>query len=384
MNQKPSLTDHIIKLESGPLSPKSKAVEPLSDPRSIENPQSVTFPLRWRLYSLLYFLMIGTSVALFAGPILILTVLFLFVNEVPEAWTWIHFYLVPGLFFLWFGYRMVRDFRSKITFTSSGITLRTLHAYRIFKWDQIQFITLLPDIIAVQFPTTAVALRPTPAQSEQFLALGRRYLSDQKTITEAQVLHDYWSRPKGTIAWVFLYGVFGLLVGWLMPITYLTYSRLSILLFVGYFVGYLVLGGLRGSALSRRVILTTKGVINVTRHTPPLATTYPLATSQQKERHTAYIPWSDVTQFALYYDHMVIKSTQGQLQITGLYEEKRARFKDQILSQIVTDPSQWSLTQVPMQHIPKQIRVRVGPVRRYRVLQYQAIIGVKKTTNDLQ
>lgn len=163
---------------------------------------------------------------------------------------------------------MVRDFRAKITFASSGITLRTLHATRIFTWDQIQFFTLLPDIIAVQFPTTVVALRPTPAQSEQFLTLGRRYLSDQKKITEAQVLHDYWSRPKGTIAWVFLYGIFVLLVGWLMAITYLSYSWLSIILFVGYLEGYLVLGGLWGSVLTQRVILTTKGVLNIPRHTP--------------------------------------------------------------------------------------------------------------------
>lgn len=383
MNQKPSLTDHFIKLESGPFHPESKAVEPLSNPRSIENPQSVTFPLRWRLYSLLYFLVIGTSVALFAGPILLLTVLFLFVNEVPEAWTWIHFYLAPGLFFLWFGYRMVRDFRAKITFATSGIMLRTLHATRLFRWDQIQFITLLPDIIAVQFSTTAVAVRPSPAQSEQFLALGRRHLHDQKTIGEAQVLHDYWSRPKGTIAWVVLYGVCGLLVGWLMSITYLTYSRLSILLFVGYLGGYLVVGGLRGSALSRRVILTTKGVVNVTRHTPPLATTSPLATSQTTEWYTAYIPWAEVTQFALYYDHMVVQSKQGQLQITELDEEKSTQFKDQVLSQIVTDPTQWTLTQVPMHHLPRQVRLRVGPVRRYRVLQYQALIGVKKTNKNL-
>ena len=171
-----------------------------SDPTTSNSFRTLTFPLRWQRYALVYFLVIGTSISFFIGPFVLTMLLIPLFERLPDSWTWYYFGLIIGWWLIWSGSRLVRDFRTKITFTPFKIVLGApriqrplpwLHITRIkqrtFMWADITHIELLPDRIAVQFPTVAVVLRTTPLQHTQFVMLAKTHLPSPQVMKTSQV-----------------------------------------------------------------------------------------------------------------------------------------------------------------------------------------------------
>lgn len=139
---------------------------------------SITFSLKLLRNSIANFIVAGSSLALFFGTIVgvVITALVegIGINTTSTFDLFLIFILGPAMVLAVIAYlRLIRDFRQKVTFSPSGITLRVQKSKQTLSWDQIRHIEMLPDLFAVQFPTTAVVFRATSPQREQFLALVR-------------------------------------------------------------------------------------------------------------------------------------------------------------------------------------------------------------------
>lgn len=343
---------------------------PLKKADPVPSLQPLTFPLRWRLYSLVYFLVIGTSISLSVGPILLIIPLIPLLEILPDPRGRYYLLFTVGWWFLWFGARLVRDFRTKITFTPSEIILRTprikhplpwLRIARVkqqtFTWAEIEHIELLPDLIAVQFPTMAVVLRPAPHQHAQFLALTKTYLPAQHVLTEGQMFYDLRSEDEFLVAWILLTG--GAIVGFLgFVLASIINEWLFWVIFLYYWPGYLLVGGMNHVAMNRHVVLTSTGILSEWTHRPRIHNSqyilhykrlppshFPVPPPWNAYLAVSWIPWKEITRFGVYYDRLVVQSTQGLLEIIGL--EEKEEVKAWILNRVVTEPTQWRIASLP-------------------------------------
>ena len=356
------------------LPPDSDKLEFAPEIVSFDSRKAVTFPLRWRLYSLVFFLVIGTSIAFLLVPLILLTVLLIFI-DVPTEQVGVVFYIGAVSTMLWFGYRVFRDFRQKISFHPSGIILRTQGVKETFTWNRIRHIELLHRLIVIQFSTTAVLIRPTTQKQDRLLFLINRYHPITTTTPKkGHILHDLRGSHSKPIGFIIPYGLAGLGIGTAMAAVFSEGFSLS--LFFTYLVGYLIVGGMYANASQNEgAILTTKGVMDVSIHKQTLQASVPQSVS--KKRPIPWLPWLDINHFEIYHDSMVLQSELGRLEVIGGKE-----VVDLILNQIDFDPTQWSLTKIPIKQIqyPRKVGIRIGLLKTYQVVQYSATFGDKKVT----
>ena len=356
------------------LPPDSDKLEVAPEIVSFDSRKAVSFPLRWRLYSLVFFLVIGTSIAFLLAPFLLFMILMIFIDVTTEQ-IGVVFYLGAISTMLWLGYRVFQDFRQKINFSPSGITLRSQGVKETFTWDQIRHIELLHRLIAIQLSPTAVLLRLTPQKQEQLLFYINRYHPISITTSKmGHILHDLRGSRSKPLEFMLPYGLAGLGIGTIMAAVFS--EGFSLPLFLIYLIGYLLVGGMYVNASQNEgAILTTKGVMDVYIHKQTLQT--PVPQSVSKKHPIPWLPWTDITHFEIYHDSMVLQSELGRLEVIGGEE-----IVDLILTQLDFDPTHWSLTKIPTKQIqyPRKAGIRIGPLKTYQVVQYSATFGDKKVT----
>ena len=354
--------------------PDSDQMKHTNDLVSVVARKVIAFPLRWRLYSLVFFLVIGTSIAFLLVPFLLFMILLIFIDVSTEQ-VGVVFYLGAVPTMLWLVYRVFQDFRQKISFSSSGITLRTQRVKETFTWDQIRHIELLHRLLAIQLSTTAVLLRLTPQKQEQLLFLINRYHTTSITTSKmGYILCDLRGSRSKPLGFMFPYGLAGLGIGITMAAVFS--EGFSLPLFLIYLIGYLSVGGMYvGASQNEGAILTTTGVMDVSIHKQTLQA--PVPQSVSKKRPIPWLTWIDIIHFEIYHDSMALQSELGRLEVIG-----GKKVVDLILTQIDFDPSQWSLTKIPLKQIqyPRKVGIRIGPLKTYQVVQYSATFGDKKVT----
>ncbi|MFQ6125453.1 MAG: hypothetical protein ACE5R6_12750 [Candidatus Heimdallarchaeota archaeon] len=275
---------------------------------------------------------------------------------------------------LWLGYRTFQDFRQKISFSPTGITLRANGGNETFTWDQIRHIEPLQNLIVIQFPTTAVVLRLSPQKQERVLSLINRYHPLSSTMPKrGHILQDLRGSRSKPLSLMIPYVLVGLGVGATMAAIL---EGFFLPIFLTCVIGYLCVGGMYvGGSYNEGSILTETGIIDVSNHKQVLQTPALPSIPKTQRRPIPWLSWTDIIHFEIYYDHTVLQSELGRLEVVGGKE-----VKELIMDKIEFESHQWVLTEMPTQQIqyPKKTGIRVGPLRTYQIIYYSATIGDKK------
>lgn len=342
-------------------------------------PSPIIIPLKWRLYSLTFFMMVGTSISIFLVPLLLTSLLLLFV-EIPTTYMYIIFLGGGGSTFFWFGYRLWQDLRQQLTFFSDKITLRSQTSTYEFHWNQIQHIELLPSLMLIQFPKIAALLHLPFQKKQKLLPLLTKHLpqSSQFTLREGTPVNDLRGSRAESPAIIIPYIFAGLGIGASMGAVFggVFQSGFSLPIFLFFLLGYLVLGKMY--LITRNdsgAVLVTNGVIDAYFHKQVFKAPPHSSGPSTPQQPVPWIAWKDVTHFEIYYDSMILQSELGRLEVLG-----RQEVGSQILALLPFNPTDWTLHKVPAQQIqyPRTFGPRIGPIRRYKLIRYSATFGDKK------
>ena len=368
---------------------------------SINEPAAVTFSLKWLRYSAIHYIVLGSMLVAFT-PFLILFVVLMISEDLADATIGHIFYLGSILAILWVGYRFLKDFRQKVKFSSSGISLWTSQSgSQTFTWNQIRHVELLADLIAVQFPNTAVVFRVTSSQREKFLSLARHNLiaSLNVNLTDAQILQDFRRKGGGGIV-LFVLGGIGvgfLMMGWW---GYVLGFIPPIIAFLLYFCGFIAWGIIRIDVENKvGTVITPNGALQLTFSKPQPDLVFTIQTSKNP---IPWIRWDEVTQFQFHYLSTAFASENGwltlEIGVRELAEQQKIRqVRDQIILddrtspkqrvQLLSAPSQWTIQQYlelivldPTQWIIERVPIRYKYTEHktiYNVV-FTAINGTKK------
>lgn len=230
---------------------------------------------------------------------------------------------------------------------------------------------MLPDLFAVQFPTTAVVLRATSPQREQFLSLVREHLpaSLQTTLTEAQILQDTRGEQSAGMPMIVVggIGIGAVMMFWLGWVLGLLPPSL---IFFMYLIGFIAWGMIREDAYRKAGTVFTKNGVMVLAF-PKQEVGF--AIESQWGQGVPWIRWDEVTGFNVRYFHTELGSALGGIYLKmGVKQEESTQWTiQQVLELIVSDPTQWNIVKNPTEYTYQERK------RIYKV-KYTEILGAKK------
>lgn len=341
-------------------------------PSSITSPNAarnvIRFRLGWWKYAIVYFLVVGTSLAWLGGIFLAIVL----IDWVTAAW---FSYLCPALLLLGFGYRLVQSTRPHIVFELNTITVHSSQWRGRFTWEDVQQIELQPTMIAVQFPTTTLVFQTTTQQHSQFQALvSAQSRTVGNRMQTSVVFQDLRGHQAPTFGSVVYYGLAGVVIGGLLSLFLgdLLFGWFSLEIMILYILGYLVWGGIRIKHQQQTgVILTQRGVLELAFPKQALSSHVSQVTRPSQNSHLIpWIRWQEVIRFGVYFESIVLESPQGQLEVKGAGVRTHPEIVDQVLRQL-QPADQWTITHTPLKYQYKKRKV-------YHTIQYAATLGERK------